>query len=199
MDSASPFQKLFANITQYVPVTEDEFQAIAPFFNVRRLKKKNHLLLAGSLCAEVFYVLKGGLRLYYPKDGSDKVIDFFFEDSWFTDFESWLTKKPSSLGLDALEDSEIISIPFRDLYTLYDLYPKFERVGRLIAEQTIIRICNRSNSLLADSPQDRYVKLLEEHPTIIDRVPQYYIASFLGIEPESLSRIRKKISNKLPV
>jgi CRP-like cAMP-binding protein len=199
MTATTPFQKLFANVSQFVPLPEEEFREITPSFKLRQLKKKDHLLVTGSLCTEVFYVLKGGLRLYYAKDGSEQSIDFFFEDSWFTDFESWLTKKPSTLGLDALEDCEIISIPFRDLYTLYDLYPKLERIGRLIAEQTIIRICNRNNSLLADSPQDRYVKLLEEHPNVIDRVPQYYIASYLGIEPESLSRIRKKISNKLPV
>jgi CRP-like cAMP-binding protein len=198
MISASPFQKLFANVSQFVPLPEVEFQEITRSFRLRPLKKKEHLLTAGSLCTEVFYVLKGGLRLYYPKDGAEQAVDFFFEDSWFTDFESWLTKKPSTLGLDALEDCEIISIPFRDLYTLYDLYPTLERIGRLIAEQTIIRICNRSNSLLADSPQERYIKLLEEHPDTIDRVPQYYIASYLGIEPESLSRIRKKISGRLP-
>jgi len=188
------YQKLYANLTQFVPFSDEEFQSIAPSFSYRQLKKKEHWLNVGAICTEVVFVVRGGLRVYYSKDGSERSIEFFFENSWFTDFESWLTKKPSSLGVDALENCEIITISFRDLYTLYDLYPKCDRIGRLIAENTIIRICNRSNSLLADTPQERYVKLLEEHPDIIDRVPQYYIASFLGIEPESLSRIRKKIS-----
>lgn len=193
---SEPFQKLYASITQFVPFTEEDFQALAPAFTFNRLKKKEHWLNAGVMCTHVVFVVNGGLRVYYSKEGTEQCVEFFFENQWFTDFESWLTKKQSNFGVDALEDTEIITISFRDLYTLYDLYPKCERIGRLIAEATIVKICNRNNSLLSDTPQERYVKLVEEHPYIIDRVPQYYIASYLGIEPESLSRIRKKLSIK---
>lgn len=194
MYNSSPFEKLLANLTKFVPDIKEVLEPVTPFFTLRELKKKEHWLQPGSLCKEVVFIAQGGLRVYCEKDGNERAVEFFFENGWFTDFESWLTKTPSALGVDALEDSELISISFQSLDLLYDLYPKLERIGRLIAETTIVRKCNRNNSLLLDSPQERYIKLLEEHPNIIDRVPQYYIASYLGIEPESLSRIRKKIS-----
>jgi hypothetical protein len=87
-------------------------------------------------------------------------------------------------------------MPFRDLERLYEENPKFERVGRVMAENTIIRIRNRNLSLLNDSPEERYLQLLKDRPKVIERVPQNIIASYLGIEPETLSRIRKKITVK---
>jgi CRP-like cAMP-binding protein len=121
---------------------------------------------------------------------------FFFENSWYTDYESWLTRQPAAVSVEALEPTELMVIAFRDLERLYETNSKFERVGRLMAENTIIRIRNRNLSLLNDTPEERYLQLLKERPKVIERVPQNIIASFLGIEPETLSRIRKKITNK---
>jgi len=181
------------NICRLVPHTDEEFDFASQFFKYRKYKKKDHWLLEGEICTEVVFIIKGCLRYYLVKDGAERTTEIFFENKWFTDFESWLTKRPIGFYVDALEETEVLSISFRDLEAIYDRYPKCERIGRLIAESTIIHLCNRFNSLMRDSPQERYIKMLEEQPEIIDRIPQYYIASYLGIEPESLSRIRRKI------
>ncbi len=154
--------------------------------------------MQGEFCTEVIFVIKGCLRYYHAQQGVERSLEFIFEDYWFTDLESWLLKRPSANGVDALEDSEVMVIPFRDLQVLYDKNPKCERIGRLIAEKTIIEISNNYNSLLSNSPAERYQKMLLEKPQLIDRVPQHLIASYLGIEPESLSRIRKKIASQEP-
>ena len=181
------------NVTQLVSLTDEEFSEVSRYFYPRRIKKKEHWLMQGELCTEVIFLAKGCLRFYHSENGVERSLEFLFEDCWFTNFESWLMKRPSLDGVDALEDSEIMVIKFNDLDALYDKYPKCERIGRLIAEKTIIEISNSYNSLLSNSPRERYLKLIEEQPQIIDRIPQHLIASYLGIEPESLSRIRKKI------
>lgn len=181
---------------RYIPLDEDECKSLATIFYPRKLAKKDHMLLPGSVCSEIAFIVKGCLRYYYLKNDVERTGQFFFENSWFTDYESWITKQPSVVGIDALEPTELLIIQFRDLERLYDQNPKFERLGRLMAENTIIGIRNRNISLLGDSPEERYLRLMKERPKVIQRVPQHIIASYLGIEPETLSRIRKKIAMK---
>jgi CRP-like cAMP-binding protein len=190
------YRMLRDNVTQLVNLTDEEFHEAARYFYPRRIKKREHWLMQGEFCTEVIFITKGCLRYYHSQNGAERSLEFLFEDCWFTDFESWLLKRPSLNGVDALEDTEIMVIPFRDLQLLYDKNPKCDRIGRLIAEKTIIEISNNYNSLLSNSPAERYQKLILEKPQLIDRIPQHFIASYLGIEPESLSRIRKKLMLK---
>ena len=103
------------------------------------------------------------------------------------------------MNLEAMEPTQLLVISFRDLERLYEEQPKWERVGRLMAESKIIEIKKKNLSLLNDSPEQRYVRLLKERPEVIHRVPQHLIASYLAIEPETLSPIRKKLSLKREV
>lgn len=187
------FQRMGENICRYLTLNEDEVLDVSRFFYPRRFRKKDHWLRQGEMCTEVIFVTKGCMRLYHQGDVADRSLEFFFEDSWYTDFDSILTKRPAVNNVEALEDTEVLAIAFRDLVALYDVYPKLERIGRLIAESTVVHVCNLYNSLLVNTPQERYVKLLREKSQIIDRVPQHLIASYIGVEPETLSRIRKKI------
>lgn len=182
------------SLSKRVELTDEAFQSVAKYFNRHIVKRKEHWLSPGNICDSIAFITKGCVRIYFPKDGIERTAQFFFEGSWVTDYESLHTNQISTLGIDALEDTELLVIPFADLQRMYDTFPDCERIGRLIAEQTVVDLCYRYRSLLNDSPLERYVKLIAQRPEVADRIPQHFIASYLGIEPESLSRIRKKIS-----
>jgi CRP/FNR family transcriptional regulator, anaerobic regulatory protein len=190
------FNQLKNNVLQFVDLSEEELHDASLYFNRRLIKKKSHWLRQGAFCTEVIFVTRGCLRYYHATNDSERSIEFIMENCWYTDLESWLKKAPAVNGVDALEDTEVLAISFHDLLRLYDKYPRYERIGRLIAENIVIEISTRYNSLINDTPTKRYLKMMEENPALIDRIPQHYIASYLGIEPESLSRIRKRISFK---
>jgi CRP-like cAMP-binding protein len=187
---------LKASISRFLSFTDDECTRAASLFQQSQLARKEHWLLPGNVCSRIAFIVKGCLRCYYTNDGRERTGQFFFEGDWFTDYESYLTRRPSIVGADAVEPTELLVISIHDLEHLYELHPKFERLGRLIAENMVISIRRRNISLLSDSPEESYLRLLKEWPGIIARIPQHMIASFLGIKPESLSRIRKKITLK---
>jgi CRP-like cAMP-binding protein len=189
-------QLLKESITRFIALTDDECNTVLQHFYFHRLDKREHWLHFGDVCNKIVFVVKGCLRTYFVKNDVERTGQFFFENNWYTDYESWLTKQPALAAVEALEPTELLVIPFTDLERFYEQDPRWERVGRIMAEGTIIKIRNRNLSLLNDSPEERYIKLLEERPRVIRRVPQHIIASYLGIEPETLSRIRRKLSLK---
>jgi CRP-like cAMP-binding protein len=145
------------------------------------------------VCKYTAFILKGCLRYFYNVEGQEHTGQFFFENSWYTDYESFLSEKPSKQNIEALEKTEILLLQKKDLEKLYETYPKFERFGRLMAENAYLGVRKKNENLVNLSPEDRYLKLVKERPKVIERVAQHYIASFLGIQPQSLSRIRKRI------
>jgi CRP-like cAMP-binding protein len=192
----SAYKMLRENISRFIQLTDEECQDIAQLFHPLKLNKKEHWMQRGDVCNEIAFIAHGCIRTYYTKQQIDRTSQFFFENTWYTDYESWLSKQPVAVSVQALEPSYLLIIPFRELERLYVANPKFERLGRLMAENTIIHIRNRNLSLLNDNPEERYLRLIKERPKVVARIPQHIIASFLGIEPETLSRIRKKISTK---
>jgi CRP/FNR family transcriptional regulator, anaerobic regulatory protein len=184
---------LKASINRYVKLSDEECAALSNLFYPRRLDKREHWIQQGEYFTEIGFVVKGCFRTYYLHKDQERTSQFFLEGSWYTDYESWLTKQPTSISIEAIEPTELLLLPFHALERLYEQNPRYERVGRVMAENTIIKIRNRNLSLLNDTPEERYLKLIKERPKVIERVPQHLIASFLGIEPETLSRIRKKI------
>jgi CRP-like cAMP-binding protein len=189
---------LKASVTRFISLTDEECKNLSQIFYPVHLKKREVWLTPGEHCTSIGFIVKGCVRSYYVKEQQENTAQFFFEGDWSTDYGSWLTREPSFIGIEAIEPAELLVIPFHRLEKLYDECPKFERLGRIMAENTIIKIRKRNMSLLNDKPEEAYLKLLEERPNVIARVPQHFIASFLGIEPESLSRIRKKLSRKGP-
>jgi CRP/FNR family transcriptional regulator, anaerobic regulatory protein len=182
------------SINRFITLSDDECCQLADLFHPLKLDKKEPWIHHGDMFTDIVFVIKGCLRTYFVKNGQERTSQFFFENSWYTDYESWVTRQPTCVSVEALEQTELMLLPFRELERLYEENPKFERVGRLMAEDTIIRIRNRNISLLNDSPEERYLQLMQQRPKVIKRVPQHLIASYLGIEPETLSRIRKKIT-----
>jgi CRP-like cAMP-binding protein len=192
--SSAALAALQAYLARFVTLTEGEFATFCAKLTPRQLKRKELLLRQGEVCKQVAFVIGGCLRYFYLVEGEEHTGQFFFENSFYTDYESFLSGEPSRQNVDALEKTQLLLLRKTDLYGLYEENPKFERFGRLMAEQAYLGVRKRNTDLLNLSPEDRYLELLAKRPKVIERVPQHYIASYLGIKPQSLSRIRKRIS-----
>lgn len=185
--------QLQSHLSKLIELNATEAEAFSKAFTFRKLKRKEILLHEGEVCKYTAFILKGCLRYFYNVEGQEHTGQFFFENSWYTDYESFLAEKPSKQNIEALEKTEILLLQKKDLEKLYETYPKFERFGRLMAENAYLGVRKKNENLVNLSPEDRYLKLVKERPKVIERVAQHYIASFLGIQPQSLSRIRKRI------
>lgn len=177
-------------------LNKEEEQAFLPMLTSRKLKKKEFFLKEGQVCDKVTFINSGYVRLFYDLDGKENTIQFFFENSWYTDFDSFLTNEPTLENVQALEPTEIVQIKKEDLYRLYDEYPIFDRIGRVMAEQAFLSVSRLNKMRANDKPEQRYLNLFTQRPEVVEKIPQRYIASYLGIQPESLSRIRKRIQGK---
>jgi len=162
----------------------------------KHLSKKEYLVRQGETCRHIAFINEGLMRLYYDIEGEEYVRQFHFERSFCSEYQSFLTEKPAQMSLQALEDCELLIMSHTDLHALFRLSKEFERIGRVLAEQSFIFVSQRFASMLLESPEERYQILVRERPKVVQRVPQYMIASYLGITPEALSRIRKRLAGQ---
>ncbi len=162
----------------------------------KHLPKKEFLVRQGETCRHIAFINEGLLRLYYDVEGEEHIRQFHFERSFCSEYQSFLTEKPALMSLQALEECDLLLMPHADLYALFRLNKEFERIGRVLAEQSFIFVSQRFASMLLESPEERYQLLVRERPKVVQRVPQYMIASYLGITPEALSRIRKRLAEQ---
>jgi CRP-like cAMP-binding protein len=188
------FDRLKASLDRLLPLTQEEFIHFVMLLKPLRLAKNEHFLRAGEVCTHLAFINLGCLRYYYLKDGEEFNGQFFFEGAWVGEYKSFLTGQPAVQYFNALEDTELLVMHRSDLEQLYVDLPKFERFGRVLAENVVIGSQHRTASLLFETPEERYLKLLKDRPKVMERVPLHHIASYLGIKPESLSRIRKRIA-----
>lgn len=181
------------SLLSFVKLSENELTEFYEKLQVKSLARKEFLLTEGNLCKSLYFVNQGCLRYFYVVDGEEKTGQFFFENSWYTDLESFLSEQPSMQNIQAIENTELLVLPKAALYELYEQNPKIERFGRLVIENAFLGLRKKNQMLTNQSPEERYLHLLKTRPKVAERVPQIYIASYLGIKPESLSRIRKRI------
>jgi CRP-like cAMP-binding protein len=184
------------HVLKLVQPTDLEWKEFYTTFKMRALDKDEPFLREGDICRKIGFVVRGGLRMFYTIDGDERCKDFQFEGQFTGSMFSLLTQQPSRFSIAALENCEILQISRESLLELYDRFKVWERFGRLYMEQLFIYKEKREASLLFDSSAVRYEKLLSEHPQLMSRVPQKYLASYLGVAPESLSRIRKKFAHR---
>jgi len=151
----------------------------------------------GETCKFIGFLTKGCIRHFHIVDGNEITCDISFEGTFVTEFTSFSTGSKGTTALQALENSELLLIDKEKLTELYQLNPKFEQLGRRMAERAAIRNSEIVMSLASDKPEKRYANLIKERPEIFQRVQQKYIANILGIKPESLSRIRKRVLTNL--
>jgi len=179
-----------------VPFTSEELTIIDDYFEVRFLKKKEFLLKDGKVCDFIGFIADGAIRHFHIKDGIEKTCDISFENSWVTDFQSFNQNTICIMNLQAMENTNVFIIRRANLYKLYKECSKYETFGRLMAEQVAQRATEIAMSLSSEKPEERFRNLIAKRTDLFQRVPQKYIANYLGISPESLSRIRNRILQK---
>lgn len=190
------FEQITHQISRLINLNEEEIAHFTSKLQVREFGKKQIILQAGNVCRHSYFINKGCLRYFYSVDGQENTGQFFFENGWYTDYESYLSGKPSKQNIETLEKSEVILLSKSDLQQLFIDIPKFEKYGRIMAENAFIGLRYRNEMLINQTAEERYLNLIKERPKVFERVPQHYIASYLGIQPQSLSRIRKNLSEK---
>lgn len=177
---------------QFLPLNDREWNAFEKCLSKEEVKKKEFLLKEGQVGDFIAFVAEGSLRFYVLREGEEKVIAFFFAGSFVSNYRSFLTNLPSEYYIEVLQDTLIYRIRKNELVNLYDQFPKIERLGRLIAENLYLMVAKRLDSFLFKSPKERYEELLAQNSRLPEEVPQYMIASYLGVKPETLSRIRAR-------
>ncbi len=186
----SQVRKFYEN---FIPLSEEEWNLLEPKSRIKKLAKGELLHSEGEVCNDVTFINKGLLKCYHMIDGKEYIEAFFSTNEYCSDYCSFLLRQPGKLYLEALEESELILLDYDTVQTLYDKVKNFQKFGRLMAEYLFTQISLRNNSLLFESPEQRYLKFSQNKRDLLQRVPQYMIASYLGITPEALSRIRKRI------
>ena len=186
--------KIYCNNT--VPLTTIELELIDKYFEIKELKKKDFLLQENTVCNFIGFIAKGTIRHFHIKDGVEKTCDISFETAWATDFQSFTNSISGIMNLQAMEATTVFIIQKENLYKLYKECNKYESFGRIMAEHVAQRATEIAMSLSSDKPEERFQNLLKSQSDLFQRVPQKYIANFLGVSPESLSRIRNRILKK---
>ncbi|WP_346862407.1 Crp/Fnr family transcriptional regulator [uncultured Draconibacterium sp.] len=185
--------KLIYYFKKWVSISENDEARILSAFEPLTVKKKKDLLEPNEVCKYIYFITKGCLRSYYADEkGVEHIYQIRMDNNWISDLESFFTQKPSKYYIETLENSELLRISSEQLEHLYSEVPALERYFRILFQKAYINALERLNATMWESAEDRYSKILKEHPTMFQRVPLVYIASYLGITPESLSRIRKK-------
>lgn len=186
---------LFDFIAQYTPITEDEKQALLDMDIFRSVKKGTILLKEGDVSDKGYFVLKGCIRSYFVIEGEEKTTAFYTEMEGVTPL-CVKSEAPSEYYIEASEDSIItISTPGMEA-EMFQKFPKFETLCRLLSEELLAKEQVDFDDFKTSSPEQRYLKLIEKRPDLIQRVPQHQLASFLGIKPQSLSRLKARIAKK---
>ena len=191
------YNSLRRHVAKHITLTADEFAHSTSFFIPKKLRKDTYLLQAGEICRYLTFVTKGFLRSYtIDAKGEEHIVQFAFEGWWISDLYSYLTSQPSTYFIDALEDSDLLLIESGLYDKLCSAIPAYERYFRILLQNNYIASHRRILASISLSAEEQYRQLLETCPSIEQRVAQRYIASYLGITPEALSRIRSRISRK---
>ncbi|PWS28707.1 cyclic nucleotide-binding protein [Pedobacter yonginense] len=185
---------LFSHIAQKVSLTEQDKDLVQGFFTEQRLTKRQYLLRAGEVCNHLAFVASGLLRTYNIDEKGDEHMSLFgFEGWWLSDFSSFLSGSPAFFNIDAIEDSELMLLSKHNYEKLTLTVPIMDRYFRILYQNSLVTKERRLMSSITHTAEEKYLQLLESSPEINKRIPQHLIASYLGIAPETLSRIRKNL------
>lgn len=188
-------EALFNFISKYISLTNDEKKAILDLEIFRQIKKGAFLLKEGQNSRDGYFVLKGCIRTYYTIEGEEKTTAFYTEMEGHTP-NCVVSKEPSEYYVATTEDS-IITISNPDMEDdIFEKFPKFETLCRLLSEELLTKQQIDFDDFKTSSPEQRYLNLLKNRPDLIQRVPQHQLASYLGVKPQSLSRLKARILKK---
>lgn len=188
---------LFKHIEQKVGLTALDKEMVTKFFVRKRLRKRQYLLQEGDICKYLSFVAKGLVRTYNVDEKGDEHMSVFgWEGWWISDFNSFLSVVPAVFNIDAIEDSELLLIARSDYDALTEQVPIMDRYFRILFQNSLVTKERRLMSSITHTAEQKYVSLLHSNPEIISRIPQNMIASYLGIAPETLSRIKRNLAYK---
>jgi CRP/FNR family transcriptional regulator, anaerobic regulatory protein len=178
-----------------IPLNKEEKELVTQNFHPRLYRKRQYVLQEGNICIQLNFVVRGCLRMYkIDEQGATHILQFAAENYWINDLGSFHSEKASELNIDALDDTMVLQINHSDLISLYKQASKFDRIFRVLIENSFVSLQKRLLQNISSTAEERYQSFLETYPHLANRLPQTQIASFLGITPEFLSRLRNKLS-----
>lgn len=190
-------ENLIRSLSKYVTLSDDDTRAIESLFTYRKFRKKQYILQEGDISRNETFVAKGLTRIYeVDEGGQEHILQFGVEDWWVGDMYSFLTETPSKYNVECLEETEVFQITKPHLESLYTKVPKMERHFRILVQNAFISSTNRISSSLTKTALERYREFISKYPQIEQRVANHYIASYLGITPQSLSRLRSQAASQ---
>ncbi|SFH08557.1 Crp/Fnr family transcriptional regulator [Pontibacter chinhatensis] len=190
------YELFFEEFNKKVPITAEEQEQIKHYLTPKKLRRKQYLLQEGDVCKFIAFVEKGALRAYSVDENfTENIIQFGLEGWTISDLYSFLTEEPAVYNIDALEDSELVLISKSAHEEMLQTIPKYETYTRLNITGAYLAMQRRITTIISSTAEERYQDFINLYPHIAQRVPQHMIASYIGLTPETLSRIRKKLSS----
>src|SRR5579859_3933917 len=187
---------LISVIESFIRMDEAEKEFISSLFLRRQYRKGTYLLREGQVCREVGFIEQGLIRYNSIQDsGEEHVYDFGKENQFTCNYESFLDHSVSVRSIQCIEDTTLLTISYENLQLLYERVKEGQKFGRLICEQLYVHALKKIHSWYNDLPEQRYLHFIASYPDLQQRIPQYYISSFVGVKPPSLSRIRKRLAS----
>jgi CRP-like cAMP-binding protein len=188
-----PIESLISHLNKYIPLDKEEIEELQERATVRKVKRRQYILAAGEICKHYNFVVEGCFKMYKVDEAAkEHNILFAVENEWISDIGSFHTEQPSQLYIEAVEPSEIIQIAKPDLLFFYGNHLKFNRTFRVIAEDQFVELQNRLLQTISTTAEERYTRFVKDYPHLINRLSSTQIASYIGITPEFLSRIRSQ-------
>ena len=193
------YDLLQKKISEIINISVEEFEFCKTLFQPKKLRKRQYLLQEGDVCKYTIFVESGLLRTFtIDEKGTEYILQFAFEGWWMGDIYSFLTDEPSIYNIEALENCELLLLTRPSWEILLNKIPVFERYFRILIQNNLIATQRRLMGSMSKTAEEKYTDLLDKYPGCLQRLPQHMIASFLGITPETLSRIRSLIASRKP-
>jgi CRP-like cAMP-binding protein len=183
-------------ISRHLELTSEEASTFAECIPIKSFKKGNVLLREGQVSKDSYFVIEGCVRKYYIIDGEERTTEFYIEDESIASLQSYKNRTPANHYFECVEDCKLAVLNYDKEQELFKRVPKYEALCRMSMEDDFGEQQEALAKFITSSPEERYKNLLEKRPDLIQRVPQYHLASYLGVKPESLSRIRKRLTKK---
>ncbi|HNP77076.1 MAG: Crp/Fnr family transcriptional regulator [Cyclobacteriaceae bacterium] len=188
---------LLNSVRSKIAISDEELKKLLTFFFPRKIRKRQYVLNAGDVCQHLTFVESGLLRSFYADDkANEHVVQFASEGWWITDMGSFFSGEPAMYNIEALEDTEMLVLPRTSHDMMMDAIPAMERYFRLLLQNSLVASQKRLIRSMKDPAESRYLTLINDYHDIANRAPLHDVASYLGITPETLSRIRRQLSQR---
>lgn len=191
------FDLILANVSKHIELDDKERDLFLSILEPKVLERRKVYLRQGTVCRYVAFVLSGALKSYKVDDeGKEHILNFAVRDWWIADLYSFISQKPAVLNIETIEESEVLLLSQKDQEMLFGKIQKFERFFRVLVENALVASQQRLIDNMSLTAEERYLQFIKKYPSIPVLVPQHSIASYLGITPEFLSKIRKRLARK---